>query len=175
MKSEELMEYYKTNIDGLSIRFADEKDVGLILKFINGLAEYEKMRDLVCATEDTLREWIFEKKKAEVLIGELNGQPVVFALFFYNFSTFLGRAGIYLEDIFVLPEVRGKGIGKAMFKQLCKIASERGYGRIEWCCLDWNEQAIRFYRSIGAEPMGEWTTYRLSKDFIAALGKEEDT
>ena len=143
-------------------RFATEQDTSLILGFIQALAEYEKMSDQVVADENLLREWIFEKKRAEVLFATENGKEVGFALFFHNFSTFLGRAGIYLEDLFVLPEYRGKGYGKGLIRELARITVERGCGRLEWCCLDWNRPSIDFYLSLGAKPMDEWTTYRLS-------------
>ena len=146
----------------LTFRFAEERDCALILQFIQGLAEYERMADQVIATEALLQEWVFEKKKAEVLFACEDGREVGFALFFHNFSTFLGRAGIYLEDLFVLPEHRGKGFGKAILQQLAKIAVERGCGRLEWACLDWNRPSIDFYLSLGAAPMDEWTTYRLT-------------
>ena len=128
----------------MDFRFANENDCGLILAFIRLLADYEKMADQVVATEDLLREWIFEKKKAEVLFVCEDGREVGFALFFHNFSTFLGRAGIYLEDLFVLPEYRGKGYGKALLKKLAQITIERGCGRLEWWCLDWNQPSIDF-------------------------------
>ena len=146
----------------LTFRFAEERDCALILQFIQGLAEYERMADQVIATETLLQEWVFEKKKAEVLFACEDGHEVGFALFFHNFSTFLGRAGIYLEDLFVLPEHRGKGFGKAILQQLAKIAVERDCGRLEWACLDWNRPSIDFYLSLGAAPMDEWTTYRLT-------------
>ena len=146
----------------LTFRFAEERDCALILQFIQGLAEYERMADQVIATEALLQEWVFEKKKAEVLFACEDGREVGFALFFHNFSTFLGRAGIYLEDLFVLPEHQGKGFGKAILQQLAKIAVERGCGRLEWACLDWNRPSIDFYLSLGAAPMDEWTTYRLT-------------
>lgn len=140
-----------------SFRFAQRKDTGLILAFIKALAEYEKMAGNVIATEELLEEWIFDKGKAEVLFVVENGIPVGFALFFHNFSTFLGRAGIYLEDLFILPEHRGKGYGKAILKKLAATAVERGCGRLEWSCLDWNRPSIDFYLSLGAEPMEDWT------------------
>jgi len=146
----------------LTFRFAEERDCALILQFIQGLAEYERMADQVIATEALLQEWVFEKKKAEVLFACEDGREVGFALFFHNFSTFLGRAGIYLEDLFVLPEHQGKGFGKAILQQLAKIAVERDCGRLEWACLDWNRPSIDFYLSLGAAPMDEWTTYRLT-------------
>lgn len=154
-----------------SFRFAEEKDCGLILQFIRGLAEYENMLDDVVATEDLLREWIFEKGKAEVLFRCEGEKEVGFALFFHNFSTFLGRAGIYLEDLFVLPEHRGCGHGKALLRELARITVERGCGRLEWSCLDWNQPSIDFYLSLGAVPMDEWTVYRVTGDTLEALAK----
>ena len=158
-------------MDKVQFRFAEEKDVGLILQFIKDLAEYEKMLDEVVATEELLKEWLFEKKKAEVIFTLEEGAEVGFALFFHNFSTFLGRAGIYLEDLFVKPEYRGKGYGKALLKKLAEIAVERGCGRLEWWCLDWNKPSIDFYRSMGAEPMDEWTTYRISGDTLKKMAE----
>ncbi len=153
-------------------RFAREGDVPLILDFIRRLAAYEHMEDQVTATEELLREGIFEKKKAEVLFALEDGRPVGFALFFHNFSTFLGRAGLYLEDLFVLPEYRGRGYGKALLRRLAAIAAERGCGRLEWWCLDWNRPSIDFYLSLGAVPMDEWTVYRLTGDTLDRLGRE---
>lgn len=150
----------------LEIVFATENDCAEILNFINLLAEYEKMQNEVVATEDLLKEWIFEKKKAEVIFAIEDGKKVGFALFFHNFSTFLGRAGIYLEDLFVLPEFRGKGYGKALLHRLAAIAVERGCGRLEWACLDWNKPSIDFYLSLGAKPMDIWTTYRLDGETL---------
>ena len=155
----------------MEFRFANEEDCGLILSFIRQLAAYEKMSDQVVATEELLREWIFEKKKAEVLFACEGDKEVGFALFFHNFSTFLGRAGIYLEDLFVLPEYHGKGYGKALLKKLVQITVERGCGRLEWACLDWNQPSIDFYRSFGAMPMDEWTTYRLTGDTLLEMAK----
>ena len=146
----------------IEIRFANENDAEIILAFINSLAEYEHMANDVVATPALLREWIFEKKKAEVIFAVENGKEVGFALFFHNFSTFLGRAGIYLEDLFVLPEYRGKGYGKALLKFLAKTTVERGCGRLEWCCLDWNKPSIDFYLSVGAKPLDDWTIYRMT-------------
>ncbi len=145
----------------MMIRKAEAEDCGVILRMIRALADYEKMADQVVATEDLLREWIFEKKKAEVLLVSEEGVEVGFALFFHNFSTFLGRAGIYLEDLYVLPAYRGKGYGKALLKRLAQIALERGCGRLDWQCLDWNQSSIAFYRSLGAVALEDWTTYRL--------------
>ena len=156
-----------------SFRFAQRKDTGLILAFIKALAEYEKMAGNVIATEELLEEWIFDKGKAEVLFVVENGIPVGFALFFHNFSTFLGRAGIYLEDLFILPEHRGKGYGKAILKKLTATAVERGCGRLEWSCLDWNRPSIDFYLSLGAEPMEDWTTYRFSGNSLKKMAETD--
>jgi GNAT superfamily N-acetyltransferase len=155
----------------MTFRFAEEVDCTLILRFIRGLADYEKMSDQVVATEELLREWIFVKKKAEVLFICVDDKEVGFALFFHNFSTFLGRAGIYLEDLFVLPEYRNKGYGKALLKKLAQITVSRGCGRLEWACLDWNKPSIEFYKSLGAEVMDEWTTYRLTGDTLMEMAK----
>ena len=156
----------------MEFRYADERDAALILHFIRELAEYENMSADVVATEELLREWIFEKKKAEVIFA-LNGDVEVgFALFFHNFSTFLGRAGIYLEDLFVKPEFRGKGYGKGLLSQLARITKERGCGRLEWACLDWNKPSIDFYLSLGTKPMDEWTTYRVAGETLNKLAKE---
>lgn len=154
-----------------NIRFATEQDTELILGFIKGLAEYEKLADEVVATPEILREWIFEKKKAEVIFALDNGKEVGFALFFHNFSTFLGRSGIYLEDLFVLPEYRGKGHGKTLLKELARITVERGCGRLEWCCLDWNKPSIDFYLSLGAKPLDDWTIYRMTGDELKNFAK----
>ena len=158
----------------LSFRFAVSGDEGLILSFIKMLADYENMLELVSADEALLSEWIFQKKKAEVIFAVENGREVGFALFFHNFSTFLGKAGLYLEDLFVLPECRGKGYGKALLQKLSQIAVERDCGRLEWWCLDWNKPSIDFYLSLGAEPMDEWTVYRLSRNELEKLAAEND-
>lgn len=155
----------------MDFSYANEKDCHLILDFIRQLAEYEKMPDQVVATEELLREWIFEKQKAEVIFVLDNGREVGFALFFHNFSTFLGRAGIYLEDLFVLPEYRGRGYGKALLKKLAQITLERGCGRLEWSCLDWNRPSIDFYVSMGAAAMDDWTTYRLTGDTLKKMAE----
>ena len=155
----------------MDFRFAAEADVGLILYFIKELAAYEKMLDEVVADEDTLRDWLFNKKKAEVIFALDEGREVGFALFFHNFSTFLGRAGIYLEDLYVMPEYRGRGYGKGLLKKLAQIAVERGCGRLEWWCLDWNRSSIDFYLSLGAEPMKEWTVYRIAGNTLTELAE----
>ncbi len=156
----------------MTFRFADENDCSMILAFIKALADYEKMSDQVVATEDLLKEWIFEKKKAEVLFVCEDEKEVGFALFFHNFSTFLGRAGIYLEDLFVLPEYRGKGYGKALLKKLAKIVVERGYGRFEWTCLSWNKPSIDFYLSIGAE-MKDWELFHFKGEALEKFVNEQ--
>lgn len=159
-------------MNNLIFRYAVREDAALILSFIKELAEYEKLLDEVVATEDLLKEWIFDKGKAEVLFAMVDGKEVGFALFFHNFSTFLGRAGLYLEDLFVKQEYRGQGIGKAFLKKLAEIAVERGCGRFEWSCLDWNQPSIDFYKSMGAEPMDEWTVYRVAGETLQKLGKK---
>ena len=147
-------------------------DEGLILDFICALAEYEHMSDQVVATPELLREWIFEKQKAEVIFAVADGREVGFALFFHNFSTFLGRAGIYLEDLFVLPGERGKGYGRALLKELARVTEERGCGRLEWSCLDWNQPSIDFYtKRMRAVPMDEWTVYRVAGETLRALAE----
>ena len=152
-------------------RFAEERDIPAILGFIRALAAYEHLEDQVVATEELLQEWLFEKKKAEVLLVETDGTAVGMALFFHNFSTFLGRAGIYLEDLFVLPEYRGRGFGKGLLQHLARVTVERGCGRLEWSCLDWNQPSIDFYRSMGAVPMDGWTVYRLTGDTLTAAAQ----
>ena len=155
----------------LSFRFARRSDTDRILRFIRDLAAYEKLEQEVVATPELLETWIFDQQKAEVLFAVAEGKEVGFALFFHNFSTFLGRAGIYLEDLYVLPEYRGRGYGKAILKKLAAIAVERGCGRLEWWCLDWNEPSIGFYRSLGAVPMEDWTVYRVAGDALRNLAE----
>ena len=152
-------------------RFATEKDVGLILNFIRELALYENLSSEVVADEETLKEWLFKKGKAEVIFALENGLEVGFALFFHNFSTFLGRAGIYLEDLFVKPDYRKRGHGKALIKELAKVAVERGCGRLELSCLDWNKPSIDFYLSLGATKMEDWTVYRFAGENLENLAK----
>lgn len=158
-------------MNNLSFRYATKDDSALILKFIKELADYEHMLNEVIATEELLQEWIFEKQKAEVIFAMENDTEVGFTLFFHNFSTFLGRAGIYLEDLYVQPEHRGKGYGKGLLKKLAQIAVERGCGRLEWWCLDWNQPSIDFYLSLGAEPMKDWTVYRIAGDTLHKMAE----
>ena len=158
-------------MENYKFRYAEEKDVSLILYFIKELAKYEEMLNEVVATEEVLKEWLFDKKKAEVIFALNDDVEVGFALFFHNFSTFLGRSGVYLEDLYVKPEFRGKGYGKALLKKLAQIAVERGCGRLEWCCLDWNKPSIDFYLSLGAKPMNEWTVYRIAGNTLTQLAK----
>lgn len=155
----------------LTFRFAEAADTPLILEFIKKLADYEHMLDQVVADEATLADQLFHRKNAQVLFALEDGKEVGFALFFHNFSTFLGRAGIYLEDLYVLPEYRGKGYGKALLKKLARIAVERGCGRLEWWCLDWNRPSIDFYLSLGAEPMADWTVYRLTGKTLEEMAR----
>lgn len=152
-------------------RAAVRADVPLILTFICELADYEGMLDEVVADEATLEEWLFDRRAAEVVFALEEGREVGFALFFHNFSTFLGRSGVYLEDLYVRPEHRGKGYGKALLKRLARIALERGCGRLEWWCLDWNRPSIDFYLSMGAEPMSDWTVYRVAGEALAELAR----
>jgi GNAT superfamily N-acetyltransferase len=157
----------------MSIRAATPDDVPLILRFIRELAEYERMAHLVVATEEVLRDTLFGARPfAEVVIAEEDGEAAGFALFFHNFSTFLGRPGIYLEDLYVRPEMRGRGVGRALLVHLARLAVERGCGRLQWWVLKWNEPAIRFYRSVGAEPMDDWTVFRVSGDALERLAGE---
>ncbi len=155
----------------VAFRDAERKDVPLILQFIKEIAAYEKMSDQVIADETTLETWIFDKEKAEVFFVLEEEKEVGFALYFHNFSTFVGRGGIYLEDVYIHPEYRGKGYGKAILKKLAAIAVERGCGRMEWVCLDWNQPSIDFYLSLGAQPMSDWTLYRLTGDALAQLAE----
>ncbi|HEX8138649.1 MAG TPA: GNAT family N-acetyltransferase [Pyrinomonadaceae bacterium] len=163
--------------ENLRIERAEERDVGLILSFIKELAEYERLSHEVVATEELLRASLFGARPvAEVLIARVSDEAVGFALFFHNFSTFLGRPGIYLEDLYVQPHARGKGVGRALLGRLAQVALERGCGRLEWAVLDWNEPAIRFYRNLGAVAMDEWTVFRATGqalERLAAVGPKE--
>jgi len=163
----------QTRIDGFEIRKATRKDVPLVLDFIRKLAVYEKLSHEVVATKEMLDKHLFgEEKVAEVVIGYDHGIPVGFALYFFNFSTFLARPGIYLEDLYVLEEHRGKGFGKALLTCLARLAVEKGCGRLEWAVLDWNEPSIEFYKSLGAKLMNEWITHRVSGDELNALADQ---
>lgn len=159
----------ETELSKFKIRPASESDVKLILQFIKQLGEYEKLSHHVVATEEKLMNSLFKQHMAEVIIGEYNGEPVGFALFFHNFSTFLGQAGIYLEDLFIKPEMRGKGFGRKMLTYLAKLAVERDCGRLEWACLDWNEPSICFYKKLGAIPLDDWTVYRMTGETLLEL------
>jgi GNAT superfamily N-acetyltransferase len=161
--------------DHTLLRYAEEKDTALILEFIRGLAEYEHLLDQVEAAPEDLKKYIFHEHNAEVIICEYKGIPAGFALFFHNFSTFLGRPGMYIEDLFVKPELRGKGLGKTLFTCLAALAVERNCGRLEWSCLNWNEPSIAFYKAQGGQPLTEWTTFRVTgdklRDLAGRLGK----
>jgi len=158
--------------DHILLRFAKEKDASIILEFIRGLAEYEHLLDTVKINETDLKNYLFEKKLIEVVIGEYDGTPAGFALFFHNFSTFVGKPGIFIEDIFVKSEFRGRGLGKIFFSFLAKIAVERNCGRLEWSCLDWNKPSIEFYKKQGAHPLDEWAIYRITGNDINRLAEE---
>ncbi|WP_100065805.1 GNAT family N-acetyltransferase [Miniphocaeibacter massiliensis] len=160
-------------MEQFNLRKTTRKDTALILGFIEELAEYEKMTDDVIATEDLIEEHVFDKERVEVLIAEENNVPIGFCLFFYNFSTFMGKSGIYLEDLYIKPEYRGRGYGKIIFKELAKIAIERNCGRIEWVCLDWNKPAIDFYKKMGAISMDKWSTYRLTGESLRQVAQKE--
>ena len=160
----------------LAIRPAVAADVSLVLRFIRDLAEYERLPHECVATEALLRETLFgPEPQAEVLLAELDGEPAGFALFFHNFSTFLGRPGLYLEDLFVRPAARGHGVGRALLARLAAIAVERGCGRFEWAVLDWNEPAIGFYRKLGAVPLDDWTVQRVTGEALRRLAAEDRT
>lgn len=162
----------KTRIEHVTFRLAQSEDVGLVLRFIKELADYEELLHEVVATEEILMETIFEKKAAEVVIVEYDEKPIGFALFFHNFSTFLGRPGLYLEDLYIRPEMRGRGIGKLLLAYLAKLARDRNCGRLEWWCIDWNTPSIDFYKSLGAIPMDEWTVYRITGKALIDLADE---
>ena len=163
----------KTRDPQFTIRTATLADVPLILSFIRELAKYEKLENEVVADEEQLKKSLFgEHKGAEVILGFYDDKPVAFAVFFHNFSTFLGKPGLYLEDLFVKPEMRGKGLGKILLSYLAKLAHDRGCGRFEWWVLDWNEPALKFYRSIGAQPMNDWTVQRVTGDALEALASD---
>ncbi len=158
--------------ENYKLRYAEVEDIPLVLQFIKELASYEKLLNEVTATEEILKESLFEKNIANVLIGEYEGKPVSFALFFYNFSTFLGRPGIYLEDFYVKPEMRGKGFGKMIIAYLARLAVEGNYSRIDWSVLNWNKSAIAFYEKIGAVPLLEWNSFRLTGENLISLANK---
>lgn len=155
----------------LEFKNAEPSDMGILLQLIKELADYENLLEEVTATEEILHEWIFEKKKAEVIFPVLDGQVIGYILYFYNFSTFLGKAGIYVEDLFIRPNFRHKGYGKELLRHLVQKAHKEGLGRVEWSCFDWNEPSIDFYLSLGAQPMRGWTVYRLTEEPIAKLAE----
>jgi len=160
----------KIKIDGhIVLRPAQKRDTALIMNFIRELAEYEHLSNLLEVDEINLQKYIFKEKIVEAVIAEYDNIPAGYALFFNNFSTFLGKPGIYIEDLYVKPEFRGKGLGKSLFSYLAKLVQERNYGRLEWACLNWNEPSIKFYKSQGARPLDEWTVYRIGGENIAAL------
>lgn len=158
-------------MENCTFRLAERKDAAKILYFIKTLAEYEKMADQVVCDEKLLEETIFDRKGAEVLFVMLGEKEIGMALFFHNFSTFLGRSGIYIEDVVILEEYRGRGYGKAVFKKLASLAKERKCGRLEWWCLDWNKPSIDFYKSIGAQAMDQWTVYRVTDEALDSLAE----
>ncbi|NLP29687.1 MAG: GNAT family N-acetyltransferase [Clostridiales bacterium] len=167
-----MTKYYDTTVADLKIRTATEKDTSAILEFIKGLAEYENMSDEVVATEEMLHDSLFIKKQAEVILAEYKDEPIGFALFFHNFSTFLGKANLYLEDLFVKPEARGLGAGKVLLTCLAKIAVERDCGRLDWLCLDWNKSSIDLYIKLGAKPLSEWTVFRVEGQALQDLANK---
>lgn len=158
--------------ENVTFRYGERKDVPLILEFVRGLAEHEKLPELVCATEEMLEEWLFDRKRAEVLLLEVDGKEAGFALFFDSFASYPGKGGIYLDDLYVKPEYRGKGYGKALFQKLAQITRERGGMRIEWLCLKSNLSSIGFYESMGGKPMETSTTFRLENEALEKLAKE---
>jgi len=160
------MDYIETKMKGLKFKIATEQDIPVILDFIKQIAIYEKMLDKVSATEESLKESIFDNNRAEALLIEFNNEVIGYIIYFFNFSTFVGREGLYLEDLYIKPEYRGNGIGKKSFKLLVNIAKENKCERLEWTCLDWNEPSLKFYKSIGAKQMNEWIIHRLDKEAI---------
>ena len=163
------MRRYNTNIEGFTLRETSENDLSLILGFIKEIAEYEKLSHAVDATEESLKKYVFEKRRAEVLIVEKDENPIGYVVYFYNFSTFTGTSGLYLEDVFIRSEYRGMRLGKEIFKILGKLAREEGCKRMEWVCLNWNEPSKKFYKGLGAISMDEWITFRLTEDYIRKL------
>lgn len=166
------MKYYNTSIENFKLRETNKEDVNLILSLIKEIAEYENMLDEVIATEESLIQSIFVDERAHVIIGEVNGEAICYALYFFNYSTFIGKEGLYLEDIYIKPEFRGNGLGKEIFKFLGKVAKENGCKRMEWTCLNWNKSSIKFYECLGAIPMDEWTVHRLNENEISKLANQ---
>lgn len=165
------MKYYNTNIEKFKLRETVKEDAGMILSLIKEIADYENMSEDVIATEENLVQSIFVDKRAKVVIGELDGEVIGYALYFFNYSTFIGKEGLYLEDIYIKPQFRSGGLGKEIFKFLGKVAKENNCKRMEWTCLNWNKSSIKFYESLGAIPMDEWTVHRLNKAEIDRLAK----
>lgn len=165
------MQYIETSNENFKLRFAEKSDTALILWFIKELAIYEDELSNVTATEEVLMNSLFQRNSAEVIIGEYEGKPIGFALFHHNFSTFLGKPGIHLVDLFIIPEMRGQGFGKTILSYLAKLTLERDCGRLEWWCHDWNESAIKFYKKLGAFPLEVLTTYRLCGDALVKMGR----
>ena len=163
--------HYETAVKDFIIRPATEGDIAFVLDMIHELAVYEHMEDQAIATAEGIREAVFVKQNTGVLIGEYQGEKVGYALYFTSFSTFLGRNGIYLEDLYIRQDMRHRGFGKAMLARLAALAVEQGYGRLEWSCLDWNQPSIDFYRSFGAVALDDWTTYRLSGDTLKKMAE----
>ena len=162
----------ETQIQGIKIRFAEEKDAQTIFEMIKELAEYEKLQNEVEATEELIREELFKHKVAEALVGEFEGQAVGYAIFFKNFSSFRGKAGIYIEDIYVKPQLRKKGFGRSFFSFIAQLAVERKCGGLEWTCLDWNAPSIAFYKKMGAKPLQKWTVYQIAGKDLAKLAEK---
>ncbi len=165
------MDYIETKINGVKFKRTTEDDIPIILDFIKQIAIYEKMLDKVTATEESLKKSIFENNRAEALLIEFNNEVIGYIIYFFNFSTFVGREGLYLEDLYIKPEYRGNGIGKKSFELLAHIAKENKCERLEWVCLDWNEPSLKFYKNIGAKQMNEWIIHRLDKEAIDKINE----
>lgn len=166
------MSYIETKINGVKFKTTTEKDIPVILDFIKQIAIYENMLDKVVATEESLKESIFDKNRAEALLIELDNKAIGYIVYFFNYSTFVGREGLYIEDLYIKPEYRGQGIGKKSFELLVHIAKENKCERLEWTCLDWNEPSLKFYKSIGSKQMNEWIIHRLDKEAIDRINEK---
>jgi len=166
------MDYIETKTNGLKFKITTEEDIPVILYFIKQIAIYEKMLDKVTATEESLKKSIFENNRAEALLIEFNNEVIGYIIYFFNFSTFVGREGLYLEDLYIKPEYRGNGIGKKSFEVLVNIAKENKCERLEWVCLEWNEPSLKFYKNIGAKQMNEWIIHRLDKEAIDKINEK---